>query len=82
VNDELEKMLKEAVVVYFKALSQHFPGGTEENHENVINDSRSPGQDFYLGPSEEEAGVLVNHSIISLKSGKFLRSQRKGENSC
>jgi hypothetical protein len=52
VNDELENMLKEAVVVYFKALSQHFPGGTEENHENVSNDSRFPGQDFYLGPSE------------------------------
>jgi hypothetical protein len=31
VSNELERMWKEAVVV--KVLSQHLPGGTEENHE-------------------------------------------------
>jgi hypothetical protein len=34
VNNELERMWKEAVMVYFEALSRHLPGGTEENHEN------------------------------------------------
>jgi hypothetical protein len=33
VSDELERMWKEAVMAYFKVLSRHFPGGTEENHE-------------------------------------------------
>jgi hypothetical protein len=28
-------MWKEAVVTQFKALSQHVPGGTEKNHENL-----------------------------------------------
>jgi hypothetical protein len=32
MNDELEKMWKEAVVAYFKVLSQNSPEGTEENH--------------------------------------------------
>jgi hypothetical protein len=33
VNDELERMWKEAVVALFKVLSRHLPGGSEENHE-------------------------------------------------
>jgi hypothetical protein len=32
-NDELERMWKGAGMTYFKVLSQHFHGGTEENHE-------------------------------------------------
>jgi hypothetical protein len=32
VNDELEWMQKETVMVYFKVLSFHLPGRTEENH--------------------------------------------------
>jgi hypothetical protein len=35
VNDEMERMFKEAVVAKVKVLSQHFLGGTEENHENL-----------------------------------------------
>jgi hypothetical protein len=34
MNDGLERMWKEAVVAYFKVLSRHLPGGTEESHEN------------------------------------------------
>jgi hypothetical protein len=34
LNDELERMWKEAVVTYIKALSQHFTTGTLKNHEN------------------------------------------------
>jgi hypothetical protein len=32
----------------FKALSQHLPGGTEENHKNLSQDSQSLGQDLNL----------------------------------
>jgi hypothetical protein len=32
VNNELESMRKEVVVAKFKVLSQHLPGGAEENH--------------------------------------------------
>jgi hypothetical protein len=34
VNGEQKRILKEAVVAYFKALYQHSPGGTERNHKN------------------------------------------------
>jgi hypothetical protein len=33
VNNELERMWKEAVMAKFKVLSQHLPGRTEENHK-------------------------------------------------
>jgi hypothetical protein len=33
MNDELQRIWKEDVVAYFKVLSQHSHGGTEENHE-------------------------------------------------
>jgi hypothetical protein len=42
-----------------KVLSQNLPGGTEENHENVRQDSHSLGQDLNLGPSKCEAGMVT-----------------------
>jgi hypothetical protein len=33
MNDELQRMWKDAVMVYFKALSQHLPGQTKEKNE-------------------------------------------------
>jgi hypothetical protein len=33
MNNESQKIWKEAVVDYFKVLSWHLPGGTEENHK-------------------------------------------------
>jgi hypothetical protein len=33
VNNELERMLKEAVIGMLEVLSQHLLGGTEEIHE-------------------------------------------------
>jgi hypothetical protein len=33
INNELERMWKEAIVAKFKVLSRHLPGGTEENHK-------------------------------------------------
>jgi hypothetical protein len=32
----------------FKILLQHSPGGTEENHENLSQDSRSAGRRFAI----------------------------------
>jgi hypothetical protein len=34
MNNELERIWKEAEVAYFTAPPPHLPGGTEENHEN------------------------------------------------
>jgi hypothetical protein len=33
MDDELERILMEAVVPCFKVLSQQLPGGNEDNHE-------------------------------------------------
>jgi hypothetical protein len=57
VNDELEKMWKEAVVA-FKLLSRYFSEGTDEYHETP-QDSRSLGRELNPGPPEYEAGVLT-----------------------
>jgi hypothetical protein len=35
MNDELERIWKEAVVAYVKALFLNSPGGTEENHKKI-----------------------------------------------
>jgi hypothetical protein len=44
VNYELERMWKKMAVAYFKILSQHLPGGCEENHK-VPHDTWCPGRD-------------------------------------
>jgi hypothetical protein len=36
----------------FKALSRNSPGGTEENHENLTRDIRSPGPGIETGTSQ------------------------------
>jgi hypothetical protein len=36
----------------FKVLSQHLPRGTENNHENLSQESWSPGRDFNLHKQE------------------------------
>jgi hypothetical protein len=40
INDELEAIWKEAISVYVKVVSWNLSGGTEENHEDVRQDSR------------------------------------------
>jgi hypothetical protein len=57
MNDELERMCKEAVMALFKVLSQHLPGRTEKSHEET-QDSGSSGRDLNTGLPEYEAGVL------------------------
>jgi hypothetical protein len=35
MNNELDRMWKEVIAGKFEILTWHFPGGTEENHENL-----------------------------------------------
>lgn len=37
MNRHFERIWKEVIMDYFKVLSWHFPGGTEENHEQFAN---------------------------------------------
>jgi hypothetical protein len=66
VNDQLERMWKKAVVAYFKVLSRHSPGGTEENHEILSQDSRCPVRYLNTGLPEYEAGVLCDSRVMML----------------
>jgi hypothetical protein len=61
VDNELGRMWKEAVVPWFKVLSQHFPLGAEEHHGKSY-DSPSQGPDLDPGPPEYEAGVSITPS--------------------
>jgi hypothetical protein len=45
------------VVIQFKVLSPYLLGGTEKNHENLSQDSRSPGRDLNPRRPEYEVGV-------------------------
>jgi hypothetical protein len=57
-GNELERIWKEVITAYFKVVSRHLPGGTDENHENSQG-SLSPGRDLRLRPSEYDVGVLT-----------------------
>jgi hypothetical protein len=58
VNNELERMWKEAVMASFKVLSKHLPGGPEEKHEHLSQDSPSLGQELNLGPPKYKGGGI------------------------
>jgi hypothetical protein len=45
------------VVAYYTALTRQLPGETEENHDDLSYDSRSPGRDLNPGPSQHKAEV-------------------------
>jgi hypothetical protein len=53
-DDELERMWKEAVVAYFKVLSRHSPGGTEENTKTLSQDSLAELGAGYLPNTKQE----------------------------
>jgi hypothetical protein len=69
-NGELKRICKEAVAAYFKALSRHLPGGTEENNENHSRDSWSPGRDINPEPPEYETGMITTRPRRSVQSIK------------
>jgi hypothetical protein len=57
-------MWKEIVVTYFKLLSQHFPGGTEEVMKNLSEDSQFSSQDSDLVSYEYKAGLLTTKTMV------------------
>jgi hypothetical protein len=63
VNDKLETMRKEVIVAYVKVLCRHLRIETEENHENLSQDSRSPDRDLL---PQYEAGVLTTRPQSSV----------------
>jgi hypothetical protein len=70
MNNEMERMQKEAVMTKFKVLSQQMYARTEENHnKNLSQDNWSPGQDLKLGPRKHKLGELstqLQHSVCTL----------------
>jgi hypothetical protein len=36
MNNKFERIRKEAIIAWFKVLSQHLPGATQKNHENAL----------------------------------------------
>jgi hypothetical protein len=79
VNDESERIWKQAVMAWFKGLSQHLSGGTEKTYKNLNLDSLSLGWDFNLGPSEYEAGVLtawLRHVVIPTEDLGIFKRER------
>jgi hypothetical protein len=70
-------MEKETVIALFKVISRHFPGGTEKNHKDLTQDSRSPGRYLNLGTPEYEAEVLTTRLRRSISgSQEEIRSLR------
>jgi hypothetical protein len=57
MNDELEMMGKEVVVVHFKVIPQHIPGGPEESMKTVR--MANLGQHSKPGPLTYKAGLLT-----------------------
>jgi hypothetical protein len=66
VYSELEKMWKEVVMAKFKVLSWHIPGGTEEIHKNLSQDSQCPSRNLNPVPPENKAGVLSTRPHCSV----------------
>jgi hypothetical protein len=75
-NDELEG--RKWSWPNFKVLSWHLPGGTEENHINLSQDSGSLSQDLNPGPPEYEAGVL-NHLTTTFGDTPYWLMKPKGD---
>jgi hypothetical protein len=55
----MERVWKEAVMAYFMVLSQHLSRDSEEDHENLIQDSRIPSRDSKFKPPEYKAEMLT-----------------------
>lgn len=54
MNDKLRRIWKEADAVSFEANSQYLTGSTDENHENLSQDSQLSGRELNSVPAEHE----------------------------
>jgi hypothetical protein len=61
--NELKRMWKEVVIGVFKALSWHFPGGTEKNHNKTQSGYPVSRTRFELRTSKYEARVLTTRDF-------------------
>jgi hypothetical protein len=52
MNDKLGRMVKEAVTVYFKQLSQHLPAGSEKTTGKFCQNFQPPNQQTNTGTPE------------------------------
>jgi hypothetical protein len=59
MNDELKRIWKEEVVVLFKVISRHLPGGTENNHEKDLGRPVSGPRFINPGPPKYAARVVT-----------------------
>jgi hypothetical protein len=69
MNDDLERIWKEAVGTQFVALSRYLLWRDWEKPRKACQDSRTPGRDLSPGPPEYEAGVPIIqplHSVMYL----------------
>jgi hypothetical protein len=62
VNNELERMWKDAVTTYVKIIAQYLPVETKENHKKLY----SLGQDLKPGSSKYETGMLTTQPRCSV----------------
>jgi hypothetical protein len=61
----LESILKKVVMVLFEALPWKFPGGTEENHKNISQDSQYPVQDSkWESPRYESKAMPLEQTCL------------------
>jgi hypothetical protein len=61
-HDELERIWKETVIVYFKILSPHLTTETKENHEKPQSGNWSQSQNSNSQPYKYET-VPLDHNI-------------------
>jgi hypothetical protein len=64
VNNDMERMLKEGVVAYFKLLFCYLSEGTKEKKKNVSRDIPCPSPDSNCSPPEFKGNALRESTNI------------------
>jgi hypothetical protein len=63
VNTELERMCKEASVVWFKVLSSYLPGDTRKSPKNLDQVTRCSGRDSNRAPPKNKSGAILREAL-------------------
>jgi hypothetical protein len=71
VNNELERMWKEAVVANLQYLPEHFPGVTEENHKKPYLEYSVSLSRFEPGTPRNQSDALLLKQISSVITAKL-----------
>ena len=74
VNNELERMQKEAAVAQNETLFQHLPGETEESQLHSNYDSWCPRRDSNRAPAEYKSETLISEapfSVVNIQGGRY-----------